>query len=305
MKLINPVNSTNISSGFGIRNGIPHNGVDIMVPSGTRFVAPAKGIVIASTDDARDGGKCGGFVMLKHDIDGETYYTKYCHVKRRYARAGDTVNAGESIALSGGDEKDPHKGNAQGPHLHFELLNSSKKPIDPKPYLLGASLVGASTLSSDNGSKDDEDDEDDNKISDKDENVYLKKMFAPLSPALTAMGLLGMGIGSGVSENHDIYKKKNMDNIIRKTLREFVEESDKKDNKKKETLVPGCKGAKMALGALVIILEKLLEGRGEGERAAKEIRMFLMGQNKVNAEQIAQILKKYKREDLIAYTGCI
>ena len=60
MKLVNPVNSTNIISGFGTRRGSQHKGIDIAVPSGTRVVSPAKGVIVASADDAKDGGKCGG-----------------------------------------------------------------------------------------------------------------------------------------------------------------------------------------------------------------------------------------------------
>ena len=299
MKLTNPVGSNNIISGFGIRKGTPHNGVDIAVPSGTRVVSPARGVVVASVDEARDG-KCGGFIMIKHQVDGETFYTKYCHLKKRYARVGDTVAEGESIALSGGGKDDPFKGNAEGPHLHFELLNSSKSPIDPSPYLKGAALVLGTAALANAVSKDS-----DSTDKSEDSNKLLTGMFSKIATPLTIAGLAGAAIGPGVSENRNIYRKKNMDNLIRKTLREFVEEAEKKDSKKKESIVPGCNGAKMGLGALVIILEKLLEGRGEGERAAKEIRMFLMGQNKVNAEQMVQILKKYKKEDLIPYTGCL
>lgn len=301
MKLVNPVNSTNIISGFGTRRGVQHKGIDIGVPSGTRVVSPANGVVVASADDAKDGGKCGGFIKIKHETEGQTFYTKYCHLKKRYARAGDGVNAGESIGLSGGDKDDPFKGNSEGPHLHFELLDSSENHVDPQPYILGASLVGTGALLSDKEKKKKKEKE----TSDNDENRLLTALFKNISPALTVAGLAGMAVGPGVSENRNIYRKKNMDNVIKKTLREFVEQADKKQTNKKETIVPGCRGAKMGLGALVIILEKLLEGRGEGERAAKEIRMFLMGQNKVNAEQVAQILIKYKKEDLIAYTGCI
>lgn len=302
MKLVNPVNSTNIISGFGTRRGSQHKGIDIAVPSGTRVVSPAKGVIVASADDAKDGGKCGGFIKIKHNAEGQTFYTKYCHLKKRYARVGDSVNAGESIGLSGGGKDDPFKGNAEGPHLHFELLDSSENHVDPQPYILGASLVGAGALLSGKDKDKDDDDEDDENEK---KGGYLKSLLDKVGPALTAAGLAGMAVGPGVSENRNIYKKKNMDNVIKKTLREFVEQAEKKQTNKKETIVPGCKGAKMGLGALVIILEKLLEGRGEGERAAKEIRMFLMGQNKVNAEQVAQILRKYKKEDLIAYTGCI
>lgn len=301
MKLVNPVNSTNITSGFGTRRGVQHKGIDIGVPSGTRVVAPANGVVVASVDDAKDGGKCGGFIKIKHETEGQTFYTKYCHLKKRYARAGDGVNAGESIGLSGGGKDDPFKGNSESPHLHFELLDSSENHVDPQPYILGASLVGTGALLSDKEKKKKKEKE----TSDNDENRLLTALFKNISPALTVAGLAGMAVGPGVSENRNIYRKKNMDNVIKKTLREFVEQADKKQTNKKETIVPGCRGAKMGLGALVIILEKLLEGRGEGERAAKEIRMFLMGQNKVNAEQVAQILIKYKKEDLIAYTGCI
>jgi hypothetical protein len=79
--------------------------------------------------------------VIEHDVDGETYYTKYAHLQSRYKNVNNTVQAGEKIGKSGGGPNDPYKGNSRGPHLHFELLDSQKNPINPEPYLKGTEAL--------------------------------------------------------------------------------------------------------------------------------------------------------------------
>jgi murein DD-endopeptidase MepM/ murein hydrolase activator NlpD len=64
----------------------------------------------------------GVFVLLDHP-DG--YQSMYGHASRLLATLGDTVAAGEVIALSG------TTGRSTGPHLHFEIRQGGRA-IDPR-----------------------------------------------------------------------------------------------------------------------------------------------------------------------------
>jgi murein DD-endopeptidase MepM/ murein hydrolase activator NlpD len=56
------------------------------------------------------------------------YSTLYAHNRYYFPDAGDEVEEGEIIALSG------DSGDTTGPHLHYEIrLNG--KPVDPMKYL--------------------------------------------------------------------------------------------------------------------------------------------------------------------------
>ena len=134
MKFVYPLKNESFSSnsGFGQRNNANHTGIDLKANSGTRVLASLPGTVVQS-DDANTS--YGGYILIKHDLDGETYYTRYAHLRNRYKNFSDKVSAGEQIGESGGASTDRNRGNATGPHLHFELLNDSRQPIDPEPYL--------------------------------------------------------------------------------------------------------------------------------------------------------------------------
>jgi hypothetical protein len=70
-------------------------------------------------------------VLIKHRIDGRTYYTLYQHVAKldpRIPLGGKTVRVkrGQRIGRTGRDE-----GAASLIHLHFELLDAKLRAIDP------------------------------------------------------------------------------------------------------------------------------------------------------------------------------
>jgi murein DD-endopeptidase MepM/ murein hydrolase activator NlpD len=88
-----------------------HNGVDIAVPSGTKVKAIAAGRVVESGPH----GGYGNLVAIEHP-DGTR--SLYGHNSRLEVSAGDRVEAGATVALSGST------GRSTGPHLHFELWNS-------------------------------------------------------------------------------------------------------------------------------------------------------------------------------------
>jgi len=121
-----------ISSKFGKRNtGISgaskfHKGVDISVPSGSPVYSPKDGKVEAARDTSPGNG-CGGFIKINHgDI-----ITKFCHLKQWVVNSGDEVKKGQLIGYSGGGKSDPGRGTSSGPHLHYEILNTSGIALNP------------------------------------------------------------------------------------------------------------------------------------------------------------------------------
>lgn len=94
-----------------------HPGIDIAVPAGTPVRAAGGGMVeAAGTDPAY-----GLFVLLRHSGG---YETMYGHASRVLVRDGDSVQAGQVIALSG------NSGRSTAPHLHFEIRREGKS-LDP------------------------------------------------------------------------------------------------------------------------------------------------------------------------------
>lgn len=117
-----------ITSPFGVpRSGHTHEGADLQAAEGDPIVAAANGVVSAQTT----GGDCGNRIDINHDVvAGKLFATRYCHLSAFKVKAGDTVNAGQTIGLVG------HTGDATGPHLHFEVrLNGVA--VDPAPYIGG------------------------------------------------------------------------------------------------------------------------------------------------------------------------
>ncbi len=130
-----------ISSPFGPRGGVLHNGVDLAPPKGTPIVAAAGGLVITSTCEPSTGNcdvdgsistpGCGWYVEIRHSGGVNT---RYCHMIRRpEVHVGQTVKVGQTIGYVG------QSGNADGPHLHFEVhLHNDMSPngaIDPVPFM--------------------------------------------------------------------------------------------------------------------------------------------------------------------------
>jgi hypothetical protein len=125
-----------ISSPFGPRNIGPgrsknHKGIDISFKSGTQLTSPLDGTVEKASPNV---GRCGGFIMINHgNFNGKNVKTKYCHIKKFDVSTGDQVKQGQNIGLSGGGKNDVGRGNATGPHLHFEVLENGVA-VNPKSY---------------------------------------------------------------------------------------------------------------------------------------------------------------------------
>ena len=97
-----------ITSRYGLRRKVNHNGIDIAVKVGDTICSTFNGVVRFSK--ATDTGY-GTLVIVRHDNGLETYHG---HLSKRLVEAGDRVVAGQPIALGG------NSGRSTGPHLHFE-----------------------------------------------------------------------------------------------------------------------------------------------------------------------------------------
>ncbi|MEC3951759.1 peptidoglycan DD-metalloendopeptidase family protein [Nocardia sp. CDC153] len=110
------------TSGFGIRWGVAHQGVDIAAPIGTPIYAVADGTVL----EAGPASGFGMWVRLLHD-DGTV--TIYGHIDTATVSQGQRVLAGDQIATVG------NRGFSTGPHCHFEVWLNGVDKIDPLPWL--------------------------------------------------------------------------------------------------------------------------------------------------------------------------
>lgn len=122
-----PLKSGVITSPFGEREDggttENHNGTDIGADEGEPVFAVLDGRVITAEMD----NSYGNYIILDH---GDGVRTLYAHCSKLTVSKGDTVKAGDRLGLVG------QTGDADGAHLHFELIISGKR-TDPAPYLGG------------------------------------------------------------------------------------------------------------------------------------------------------------------------
>ncbi len=143
-----------VGSGFRTSARPTHQGVDLIVGTGTPVRSVASGIVSRVKCDETFSGKkdcnragypgkggCGWMVEIQHPGD---IMTRYCHlVEQPDIEAGQEIQAGATIGHAGSS------GNSSGPHLHFEVhLNndpSSASAVDPVRFMAqrGSPLSGS------------------------------------------------------------------------------------------------------------------------------------------------------------------
>ena len=115
-----PVNGP-VTSGYGMRWGRLHEGIDIAAATGTQIWAAASGTVIYA-------GWLGGYGNLVVVDHGNGLATAYAHASAILVSVGQSVAQGETVALVGST------GNSSGPHLHFEVRVNGTA-VDPLLYL--------------------------------------------------------------------------------------------------------------------------------------------------------------------------
>ncbi|WP_285885581.1 M23 family metallopeptidase [Microbacterium hydrocarbonoxydans] len=116
-----------MSSGFGMRWGRLHEGIDFVPGEGAPIQAVADGVVRIATEQ---GGAYGVTVYIDHVIDGEVVTSHYSHMQygSLQVKAGQTVKVGDVVGHTG------NTGRSYGAHLHFEIIVNGAK-IDPLPWL--------------------------------------------------------------------------------------------------------------------------------------------------------------------------
>jgi murein DD-endopeptidase MepM/ murein hydrolase activator NlpD len=114
------------------RSGHVHQGQDVMAAEGTPVVTPVAGLVYWRAYQASGAGH---YVVIRGD-DGRDYAFMHFQDGSVLVTKGQRVAAGQQLANVG------ETGDAQGPHLHFEIwpdgwyANAGSQPIDPLPDLL-------------------------------------------------------------------------------------------------------------------------------------------------------------------------
>lgn len=111
-----------VTSGFGLRSGAHHDGLDIPARKGAPVLAAEAGRVVHS-DDSLAG--YGNMIILKH---AGRLSTVYAHNRRNLVEVGEFVEKGQIIAEVGSS------GRTTASHLHFEVRRDGK-PVDPLDYL--------------------------------------------------------------------------------------------------------------------------------------------------------------------------
>ena len=117
-----PVVAGTVSSPFGIRHGVMHDGIDIAAPVGTPVHCADAGSVIYV-------GQLHGYgnvVIVQHPDD---YATVYGHNQRNLVGVGDRVVRGQEIAEIGTTGR-----TSGGANLHFEVRRNNH-PQNPIAYL--------------------------------------------------------------------------------------------------------------------------------------------------------------------------
>ena len=127
--VIGPLSAGFLDEKYRAHFGVAHLGLDIVVPEASPVYSAAEGIVFL----VRDGGAQGYTYVLVGHRGG--YATLYGHLLTVSVTAGQDVNAGQLIGLSGGEPGKPGSGPmTTGAHLHFEVIKNGVN-VDPGSVL--------------------------------------------------------------------------------------------------------------------------------------------------------------------------
>ena len=111
-------------SGYDYTPGI-HEAIDIGGAEGNAVWAADSGVVVYSGWSEYG---YGNLLVIDH---GNGWQTAYAHLLYTSVGCGQSVYRGDTIGALG------NTGNSTGPHLHFEMRNSSFGRVNPLDYLIG------------------------------------------------------------------------------------------------------------------------------------------------------------------------
>ena len=107
---------------------LAHEGIDMAAPLDTPITSVYGGVV----EEVAENSRSGAYVQIKHTkSDGTVFHSAYLHqyMNKIKVKVGDTVTAGQVIGAVG------NNGWSTGPHLHFEIHDSSDTPVDPESWM--------------------------------------------------------------------------------------------------------------------------------------------------------------------------
>ena len=99
-----------------------HLGIDLWIEAGTKVYAPFGGEVFSVKNNA-GVGDYGPTIILKHELEGEVFYSLYGHLSLdsiRGLQKGDTFSTGDELCTIGNYPDNGH----WAPHLHFQLMTN-------------------------------------------------------------------------------------------------------------------------------------------------------------------------------------
>ena len=135
-----PEGSYTITSPFTMRISpvsgqlLAHEGIDMAAPLDTPITSVYGGVV----EEVAENSRSGAYVQIKHTLaDGTVFHSAYLHqyMNKIKVKVGDTVTAGQVIGAVGSN------GWSTGPHLHFEIHDSSDTPVDPEAWMTAHKAV--------------------------------------------------------------------------------------------------------------------------------------------------------------------
>jgi len=115
-----PIENPQISSGFGVRDGKFHEGLDLRGKSGEKIRSIGSGRVVFS-------GVINGYGQTIVVYHGAGLSSVYAHNRENLVRKGQLVERGKVVATLGST------GHATGSHLHFEIRKNGE-PENPLRY---------------------------------------------------------------------------------------------------------------------------------------------------------------------------
>lgn len=147
LSMHNPVNSSKLAKGHAVESLVfsetlnmwsTHAGVDIICDAGADVFAALEGTVVSAESDPLMGNR----IVLSHAGGLKTVYAGLESITKDL-KAGDKVLRGQVIGKAGNSAINE---NAEGNHLHFEVLKVELKgeqeietPLNPEDYLSGLS----------------------------------------------------------------------------------------------------------------------------------------------------------------------
>jgi hypothetical protein len=90
-----------------------------------KLFSPYEGVVVAIYNK-----KCSGYLLIKHIINNEEYYSEFCEIPKVIVGKNDYVKKGQTIGYFLSDTD----------YVTYTLYSSNKTQIDPTPFFKGFTI---------------------------------------------------------------------------------------------------------------------------------------------------------------------